>query len=144
MDSQSKVHETLKKCCKKHGSIPIIKKIKDFTLNGRFVIQKRLNQGAFGKIYSGYDVQTMVNGVYKPVVIKFSKNHAMNDQEFTAALEISQRAKAVGVDFVETFEKGKVLVLDRELRNMKHFSHLNEEEMMKAFDDQVWSYMIQE
>ena len=118
--------------------------MKDFVLNGRFVIHKRLNEGAFGKIYSGYDTQTTVNGIYKPVVIKFTKSHAMNDTEFAAALEISQRAKAIGVDFVETFVKGKVLVLDRELRNVKHFSKLNDEEMMKAFDNQVWSYMIQE
>lgn len=43
-----------------------------------------------------------------------------------------------------TFAKGKALILDRELRNVKHFSQLGEEEMMKAFDDQVWSFTIQE
>ena len=39
MDSENKVHDTLKKCCQKHGSIPIIKKMKGFLLNNRFVIQ---------------------------------------------------------------------------------------------------------
>ena len=43
-----------------------------------------------------------------------------------------------------TFAKGKALILDRELRNVKHFSHLDKEAMMKAFDDQVWSFIIQE
>lgn len=68
----------------------------------------------------------------------------MNDTEFAAAAEISQRARQVGVEFVETYAKGKALILDRELRNVKHFSKLGDEEMMKAFDDQVWSYIIQE
>ena len=66
----------------------------------------------------------------------------MNDTEFTAAAEISQRAQTVGVEFVETYGKGKALILDRELRNVKHFSKLRDEEMMKAFDNQVWSYII--
>ena len=68
----------------------------------------------------------------------------MADSEFNAAAEIGQRAQAVGVEFVETYCKGKVLILDRQLRNVKHFSNLGEEEMMKAFDDQVWSYLVQE
>jgi len=48
MDSENKVHDTLKKCCQKHGSIPIIKKMKGFLLSNRFVIDKKLNEGAFG------------------------------------------------------------------------------------------------
>ena len=40
--------------------------------------------------------------------------------------------------------RGEDLILDRELRTVKHFSKLPEDEMMKAFDAQVWSYIIQE
>lgn len=68
----------------------------------------------------------------------------MNDSEFASLAEIGQRARTLGADFVITFAKGKALILDRELRNVKHFSHLAEDEMMKAFDDQVWSFIIQE
>ena len=78
----------------------------------------------------------------KPIIFKFSKNHKMNDTEFAALADISQRAYNVGAQFVITFAKGKALVLDRELRTVKHFSHLGEEDMMKAFDDQVWSFII--
>lgn len=118
--------------------------MKGFLLNNRFVIDKKLNEGAFGQIFSGYDMQTLINGHQKPVVFKFSKNHSMNDSEFAAASEIGQRAQEVGVEFVQTYAKGKVLILDRQLRSVKHFSKLADEEMMKAFDDQVWSYMVQE
>ena len=68
----------------------------------------------------------------------------MNDSEFAAAAEISRRAKMNGVDFVDTLSKGKALILDRELRNVKHFSKLSNEDMARAFDDQVWSYIVQE
>lgn len=144
MDAETKVHDTLRKCCLKHGSIPIIKKMKGFILDNRYVIAKKLNEGAFGQIYSGYDAQTTVNGLQKPIVLKFSKNHSMNDAEFKALAEIGQRARSAGTDFVETYAKGKALILDRELRTVKHFSQLGEEAMMKAFDDQVWSYIVQE
>lgn len=144
MDAENKVHDILKKCCQKHGSIPIIKKMKGFLLDNRYVIAKKLNEGAFGQIYSGYDAQASVDGLQKPIVLKFSKNHSMNDAEFKALAEVGQRARRAGTDFVETYATGKALILDRELRNVKHFSKLGEEEMMKAFDDQVWSYIVQE
>lgn len=66
----------------------------------------------------------------------------MNDQEFKALAEIGERARSTGSEFVITFAKGKALILDRELRNVKHFSQLSEEDMMKAFDEQVWSFII--
>ena len=59
-------------------------------------------------------------------------------------MEIGKRSKDKKTEFIETYAKGKALILDRELRNVKHFSKLGEEEMMKAFDDQVWSYIVQE
>ena len=33
MDAENKVHDVLKQCCLKHGSIPIIKKMKGFILS---------------------------------------------------------------------------------------------------------------
>lgn len=68
----------------------------------------------------------------------------MNDSEFAALAEIGTKARSSGTDFVETYARGKALILDRELRTVKHFSKLPEDEMMKAFDQQVWSYIIQE
>ena len=59
----------------------------------------------------------------------------MNDSEYAALMEIGQQASEKKIEFVETYAKGKALILDRELRNVKHFSKLGEEEMMKAFDD---------
>ena len=68
----------------------------------------------------------------------------MTDSEYKALMEIGKRSKDKKTEFIETYAKGKALILDRELRNVKHFSKLGEEEMMKAFDDQVWSYIVQE
>ena len=68
----------------------------------------------------------------------------MINSEYIAAAEISHQAKSNGVDFVETLSKGKALILDRELRNVRHFSKLSDEDMARAFDDQVWSYIVQE
>ena len=144
MDAENKVHDVLKQCCLKHGSIPIVKKMKGFILENRYIISKKLNEGAFGKIYSGYDVQTSFQGGHRPIIFKFSKNHVMNDSEYAALIEIGEDAREKKIEFIETYAKGKALILDRELRNVKHFSKLGEEEMMKAFDDQVWSYIVQE
>ena len=82
MDAENKVHDVLKQCCLKHGSIPIIKKMKGFILENRYIISKKLNEGAFGKIYSGYDAQTNFLGSHKPIIFKFSKNHVMTDSEY--------------------------------------------------------------
>lgn len=59
----------------------------------------------------------------------------MTDSEYSALIEIGQRARDKKTEFIETYDKGKALILDRELRNVKHFSKLGDEEMMKAFDD---------
>lgn len=75
MDAENKVHDVLKQCCLKHGSIPIIKKMKGFIVENRYIISKKLNEGAFGKIYSGYDVQSDFHGGHQPIIFKFSKNH---------------------------------------------------------------------
>ena len=87
---------------------------------------------------------TIENGVKKPIIIKFSKNHLKSAEEFKALMDISQVAEKNGTHFVQTYAHGKVIILDRELRSIKHFSKLSDDEMIKAFEDQVWSYFIQE
>lgn len=88
MEPKDRVQEVLMKCCQKHGSIPIIKKMQGFLIDNRFIISKKLGEGAFGQIYSGYDVSTNFNGDKKPIVFKFTKNHNMNDSEFDAMQNI--------------------------------------------------------
>ena len=59
----------------------------------------------------------------------------MTESEYKALMEIGQRGRIKKTEFIETYAKGKALILDRELRNVKHFSKLGDDEMMKAFDD---------
>lgn len=122
MEPKDRVQDVLMQCCQKHGSIPIIKKMQGFIIENRFIISKKLGEGAFGQIYSGYDVQTNFNGDKKPIVFKFTKNHSMNDQEFNAMRDIQKCAQQAKMDFVQVYTTGKALILDRQLRNVKHFS----------------------
>lgn len=68
----------------------------------------------------------------------------MNDAEFQALADIQQHSGSSVTSFVETYAKGKALIFDRDLRTVKHFSHLDDESMMAAFESQIWSYIIQE
>lgn len=135
MPSDKNVERILNECRAKHGNIKVIKTLEGHLLEKRYMLSKKLNEGAFGQIYSGFDIKEKINGQEKPIVIKFSKNHQMNDVEFKALTDVAEKAKANGVEMVGTFSKGQVLVLDRELRTVKHFSQLGDEEMMKAFED---------
>lgn len=60
---ENKKKEILLKCSKKHGKIPIIKNMKGFLIDNRFMVCEKISQGAFGQIYSGYDMQTEFNGI---------------------------------------------------------------------------------
>ena len=134
MESKDKVQEVLMKCCEKYGGIPIVKKLQGFCIDKRFMIAKKIGQGAFGQIFGGYDIKTDLNGDKKPIVFKFTKEHEMNEDEFNAMQNIQKSAESVGVNFVETYKMGKMLCLDRALRSVKHFSQMEEEEMMEAFE----------
>ena len=89
-EKDTRVKDILKLCSQKNGEIPIIKKMKGFLLDNRFLIQGKLNEGAFGQIYSGVDTQTMFHGSQKPIIIKFTQNHPMNDAEFRALADIQK------------------------------------------------------
>jgi len=56
----------------------------------------------------------------KPIIIKFTKHHEMNDREFSALNDIvTQTTSNFGCNdlFAETYTKGKVLIKDKSLVN---------------------------
>jgi len=77
----------------KHGEMQIIDKLEGFVLEGRYKVKKALSEGAFGKIYTGQDKKRKAQGVRRPVIIKFTRNHEMNDREFDALKEIVNQTK---------------------------------------------------
>ena len=68
--------------------MPVIDKLKNFVLDGRYKIRKPLSEGAFGKIYEGQDKDTKIQGIRRPIIIKFTKNHEMNDREYAAITDV--------------------------------------------------------
>jgi serine/threonine protein kinase len=63
-------------------------KLKGHILENRFKIKESLSEGAFGKVYSGYDTIKREQGVRKAVIIKFSQHHQMHDKEYQTISEI--------------------------------------------------------
>ena len=119
MERDFKTQLELQKYLKANGNIPIVKSLKGFVLDGRFVIEKALSEGAFGKIYTGHDLNTKSQGIQKPVIIKFTKNHEMNDREYEAlrdiqAYSISQKNDSSFI--AETYCKGKIMIHDSSLK----------------------------
>ena len=58
MDGDEKIVKALEKVYAKLGmSIPVIFKLKGFVLDNRFKIAKSMTEGAFGKIFSGSEVE---------------------------------------------------------------------------------------
>lgn len=50
--------------------------------------------GGFGKIFKGQYKEIKMQGMRKPVIIKFTKNHQMNDLEFKALSDVLRYSKA--------------------------------------------------
>ena len=88
MEVSIETKSILKKFLAKNGNIPVIMKLKGHILNDRFKIKESLSEGAFGKVYSGYDTLERIEGVKKPIIVKFSQHHIMHDKEYTAISEI--------------------------------------------------------
>lgn len=86
----------------------------------------------------------MIGDTYKPIIVKLTKSHIMNDNEYEALINIGHEAKQRGIEFVETYCKGKVMVLDTKFRSQQNFHLLSDEDMTKAYDNQMWSYIVQE
>lgn len=136
----------IQKVLRKHGPMPVVDNLHGFVLDGRYKVRKALSEGAFGKIYEGQDKKQKVQGIRKPVIIKFTKNHEMNDREFDALTDIIRYTKGVfGCNdlFAETFAKGKVLINDKSLTDTKNKQKTYENEEAEV-EDQIWSYIVQE
>ena len=92
MENHFQQQIALQKVIQKHGDMPTINKLKGSVLDGRFKIKGKLSEGSFGQIYTGYDTKNRVNGIKNPVIIKFTQNHPMNDQEYEALIKVNQYA----------------------------------------------------
>lgn len=58
MDSDEKIVKALEVVFSKLGmTIPVIFKLRGYLLDDRFKISKSMTEGAFGKIFTGSDVQ---------------------------------------------------------------------------------------
>jgi len=58
----------------------------------------------------------------KPVIIKFTQNHKMNDIEYQSLTDITNQTKrAYGCNefFPETYSKGKILKMDKKALGSK-------------------------
>ena len=97
--------------------MPTIDKLKGSVLDGRFKIKGKLSEGSFGQIYTGYDSKNRVDGVKNPVIIKFTQNHPMNDQEFEALIKVNEFAAKTNQNefFSRTYTKGKCYIRDPSL-----------------------------
>ena len=82
--------------------LPTIENLKNSILQNRYKIDGPLAEGAFGKIYSGVDMNT-----FKPVVIKLSQFDTMLDNEYEALTKIQKyetesTKKDSGAEIVQT------------------------------------------
>ena len=94
--------------------MPTIDKLRNSVLEGRFRVKGKLSEGSFGQIYTGHDSKNRVNGIKNPVIIKFTQNHAMNDQEFEALIKVNEFANKNNCkdSFSNTYAKGKCFIRD--------------------------------
>jgi len=74
-------------------------------------------------------MQQVAGDSYKPIIVKLTKSHNMNDNEFNALTKIEIDAKQRGIEFVETYCKGKVMVIDTKFRSRQNFDLLSDEDM---------------
>jgi len=121
----------------KHGEMPTIAKLRNSVLDGRFKVKGKLSEGSFGQIYTGYDSKNRVDGIKNPVIIKFTQNHAMNDQEFEALIKVNKFAHKNNCmdSFSNTYSKGKCFVTDPTLvaeKSKPSKKPANEEEKLTA------------
>jgi serine/threonine protein kinase len=94
----------------------IINKITDTVLEKRWHIVRSLGEGAFGKIFQAYDLKKTTQGVPRPVIVKFTKNHDMNDREYRALKEVVRYVKKQRGEnpfYASTHSKGKVIINDK-------------------------------
>jgi len=97
----------------------VIDKLEGSILGGRFKIAKNLSEGAFGQIYCAQDIKNIVQGIPRPVIIKFTQNHEMNTRENNALNDIIEFAKKQNNGrndyYANTYGSGQVMVLDKVL-----------------------------
>lgn len=143
----------LQKVFQKHGDVPTIEKLKGTVLDGRFKIKGKLSEGSFGQIYTGYDSKNRVNGIKNPVIIKFTQNHPMNDQEYEALIKVNEYATMHNQSqfFAKTYTKGKCFIRDHALKTSEAEKlkaakkpETDEEKMVARYERKVWSYIIQD
>lgn len=75
MDLEISTKSVLKKFMAQQGDIQVIMKLKGHILENRFKIKESLSEGAFGKVFTGYDTLKREQGIRKAVIIKFSQHH---------------------------------------------------------------------
>ena len=89
-------------------------------LDDEFQILDKLSEGKFGQIYNGASLKEKIGGVPKPVIIKFTQAHEMNDDEFRALKDIQENAvksdRIKSDDIVKVYTKGKLLIKDPALK----------------------------
>jgi hypothetical protein len=76
------MNDIMKNLIEKFGKIEVISDLSNTIIEGRYKVTKSLSSGAFGKIYTAFDLNSKVDGVFAPLIVKFTKNHSMNDKEY--------------------------------------------------------------
>ena len=68
----------------KYGNMPIVNRLRNYLLDGQYIIKEKLAQGSFGHVFDGFD---LLNGK-KSVIIKFTQSHEININEYDTLMEI--------------------------------------------------------
>jgi hypothetical protein len=85
-----------------------------------------------------------IKGVPRPIIVKFTRHHKMNDHEYKSLSEIIKKNKEKNGDnqlYAETYCKGKVIINDKSFykEEKKSSNEKNAEENIKS---KIWSYLI--
>ena len=65
--------------------------LRDTILDNQFKITEKLSEGTFGIVYSGINLKKLVGSNFEPIIVKFTLEHTISDQEFKAIREIKEQ-----------------------------------------------------
>ena len=120
LQHQADLKQAMDRIKEEFGDLKEINHFRMSVLDDEFQILDKLSEGTFGQIYNGASLKEKIGGVPKPVIIKFTQAHEMNDDEFRALKDIQENAvksdRIKSDDIVKVFTKGKLLIKDPALK----------------------------
>ena len=93
MEKEFEIKLATQRLFKQIGQLPVINNACNTIIDNRWQILEPLGEGCFGKIFRGFDLNKKTQGVSKPIIVKFTQNHKMNEIEYRAIKEIVHHTK---------------------------------------------------